>query len=305
MPTPLPTRTRRRKASSAARQQAVLQRLLRKHLAKLTKVLAAELRPAFAILGERAERSFLLHVDDSFEKAEWGRTITERFIYLDAHSGKQIEEAIVLKASDANLVKQIMDDLKLREWSDMHLKQSIQRHWVRTGGSTVEAINKTTDLGVMLPAPAERRVLEKGGTRAGLVDIEKDSRRAILKAIADGRANGEGAKAIAQRLRQYVPAGRYTQLAKVKLPDGSNAGTAYRSRMIARAESKTAQNYSSLLAYQDHPNVEKVQAWDAQIGDEHDPYCEERNQQIFTVEEAMQEDLTQPNCSLSWSPVVE
>lgn len=304
MPTLLPTRTaHRRKASRAARQQAAFQRLLRKHLAKLTDKLAGELTPKFDALGVQAETSFLLHAGDQFEKAE-GPLHLWRVVVTNTDGTKEFTDHRI-KASDAELVRQIERDLNLRKWSDKNLKQSVERHWVRAGKATVDAINQTYDLGVMLPAPEERRLLAEGGRRAGLVDIPGETRSAITKAIADGRANGEGAQAVAQRIRDYVPSGRYTQLAQIPTRDGSNRGSVYRSRLIARAESKTAQNASSLSAYADHPNVNSVQAWDARVGDVHEPECLERDGQIFTIEEAMQEDLTQPNCSLSWSPIVD
>lgn len=289
-----------RKASRRERQAAALQRLLRRQLGKLTETLAVDLAPRFDKLGESAATSFLIHAGDSFPKSDGPDYI---FTYTDPET--KVVESYRVKATDRQLVDQIMRDLNLRDWTDRELKQSIARHWVRTGGSTVDAINRTTKLGVMLSAPAEAKLLAEGGRRAGLVDIEKDTKRAIFKGLNEGRDAGSSTTEVAKTIRQYVPAGRYTQLAKIPTRDGSNRGSVYRSRMIARAESKTAQNTSSLAAYTDHPNVNSVQAWDARVGDEHDPYCEQRDGQIFPLDEAAGEDLTQPNCSLSWSPVVE
>lgn len=181
----------------------------------------------------------------------------------------------------------------------------MERHYIATGRGTAKAINDATGIGVMMNDRIERRLLQHAGRRQGMVDIERETKRAIFKALADGRKEGESTAKIGRRIRQYVPAGRYTQLAKLPLPDGTNKGVAYRADMIARAESKTAQNVASMRLYKEHPNVNKLEAYDTRHGDTHDPACVERDGKVFTFEEAEGEDLTHPNCSLSWGPVVE
>ena len=46
------------------------------------------------------------------------------------------------------------------------------------------------------------------GKRVGLIDIEGDTKKAIFRALAEGRALGEGADPLARRIRNEVTAGQ-------------------------------------------------------------------------------------------------
>ena len=83
------------------------------------------------------------------------------------------------------------------------------RHYMRTVLMTVDSINTTLNLGVNLPRPHGAAVVAQGGTRMGLLDIPRDTRQALFRALGDGREAGEGPAALAQRIREYVPAGRF------------------------------------------------------------------------------------------------
>lgn len=195
-------------------------------------------------------------------------------------------------AADAALVERVLHDLDLRQWSDMNIKEPMERHYVRTGEASVDNVNQTFDLGVSFDEPAERAMLNAGGTRAGLLDVTEDTRAALLRSIEAGREAGLGPPDIARTIRSEVPAGRFT-----------NAGPKYRAELIARAETKTAQNVACRNAYRT-AGVEVLLAFDARIGDDHDPACEQRDGQEYGIAEAESEDLTHPNCSLSWAPVI-
>jgi len=143
-----------------------------------------------------------------------------------------------------------------------------------------------------LDDPVGIRVLEEGGKRMGLVDITEDTRRALFRTFADARELGEGPYDVARRIRQNVPAGRFTK-----------AGARYRSVLIARTETKYAQNFSSLEAAKATETVTHMLAFDAQLGNS-DPDCEERDGMQFTIreaEEAMRNE--HPNGTLNFAPI--
>ena len=157
---------------------------------------------------------------------------------------------------------------------------------------TVGSINTVLNLGVNLPDPVAREIVAAGGRRAGLLDITGDTRRAIFRSLADGRAAGEGPAALGRRIRSQVPSGRFT-----------NAGPRYSAQLIARTETKYAQNVSSLQAYRQSDVVTGLLTFDAQLGDT-DADCEARNGQVYSFEDAERETGREhSNGTLSWGPV--
>ncbi len=222
----------------------------------------------------------------------------------DAFENVTTEADFPTKAASGPIADQVLEQLKTNDWYESQVKRPIHAHYEETAGKTVDTINRVMDLGVMIPDPVAQEIIAQGGTKLGMKDIEEAARDSIVRAIETGREEGQGAKEIARRIRSDVPAGRYTNLAEKTLPDGSNAGSAYRAELIARAESKYAQNASTIEAYKESPNVTALLCFDARIGEEHDPECEERAGKEFSFEDAEAEDLTHPNCSLSWAPVV-
>ena len=156
---------------------------------------------------------------------------------------------------------------------------------------TLNSINTTMQLGVNMPAPVEQRILRTGGKRMGLVDIAEDTKRAIFRALEEGRSLGEGPPALTRRIRDQVPAGRF-----------GNAGPQYRARMIARTETKFAQNASSLEIYKASDVVTGMLAFDNQTGFDDDE-CTLRDGKVFTFDEAESEmSLEHPNGTLSFAP---
>lgn len=250
---------------------------LRRSLVAVERPFARELFKVFGQLGVDASRAYL-----------------------------RLEGSKAVSADDAKLTRAILRELKLSEWSEANLAKPFERHYVRVGKETAKVVEKIyPSLGTGLPRAAERRLLAAGGRRQGMVDITDATKRAIFSTLEDGRNDQLGAKEMARAIRERVPAGRYTQLAKIELADGTNAGQRYRSELIARAESKTAQNLASVEVYRDSPNVTRLEANDARIGDDHLDECIMRDGQIFTLDEAEDQDLNQPNCSLSWTPIVD
>jgi hypothetical protein len=77
-----------------------------------------------------------------------------------------------------------------------------------------------------------------------------------------------------------------------------------RAQVIARTETKYAQNWSSLEAYRQGENITDVLVFDAQLGPT-DEECELLNGQTVGLEEAMAlMESEHPNGTRSFAPVV-
>jgi len=159
--------------------------------------------------------------------------------------------------------------------------------------ATHNTIETTFNLGVMLTDPMERAVIARGGTRRGLIDLTEQTRSAMYDTVAQARAEGLGRDAVARRIRDQVPAGPHYLTSKT------------RAEIIAQAETKYAQNVSSMEVYKASDTVTGIQIFDARRGEIHDPRCIELDGQIMSMEDAGNIEPTQhPNCSRSFAPVV-
>lgn len=162
--------------------------------------------------------------------------------------------------------------------------------YLRVLRTTHASIESVMNLGVNLDDPIERFIVAQGGTRKGLIDFTEQARTSMYDVIAQGRADGIGPQEMARILRERIPAGPRWSSAEV------------RAEIIARTETKFAQNVSSLRIYKAADNVTQVIAFDAQLG-ETDADCEARAGQPFSIEEA-ESIIEHPNGTLSWGPVV-
>lgn len=167
-------------------------------------------------------------------------------------------------------------------------------HYLRVGQQTYDTIETILGLGVNLTDQAEMRIITSGGTRRGLVDLTQQTKDSIYRAIQQAREVGEGPLQVARRIRDQVAAG----------PWGSSE---IRSRVIARTETKFAQNISSLHAYRSADGINALQVVDGQLGpDRSCDICMDRDGMIVSFEEA--ETITHeehPNGTLSWTPVFQ
>ena len=189
-----------------------------------------------------------------------------------------------------------VDQLRLTEWKKDELGPLFENHTARVTQNTLDNVGTVMNIAINVPDPVMRQLIEDGGKRIGLVDIEGDTRTAMFRSLHEGRALGEGAQPLARRIREEVPAGRF-----------SKAGPKYRSLLIARTETKWAQNESSLRAYEGHDDITHVIAYDAQLGaDRSDPDCIARNGREFAIRQARAElGKEHPNGTLSFAPVVK
>ena len=119
----------------------------------------------------------------------------------------------------------------------------------------------------------------------------RQTKAAIFKAITEGRAEGEGAAKLARRIRDIVPAGPW-----------KDAKT--RSMIIARTETKFAQNTATIERAR-AAGVDKFIVFDARLGDT-DEECEALDGTIVSADEAEALALSEhPNGTRSFTPHFE
>ncbi len=162
-------------------------------------------------------------------------------------------------------------------------------HYLRVGKETFNTIKSITGLAVNLTDPVETRLVQEGGTRKGLLDLKKNTKDAVFKALAESREAGAGPYEAAQKIKDCVSAGPWSS-------------SKIRAKMIARTETKYCQNISSLEAYK-QAGVSRVEIVDGQLSTSCE-MCIERNGQIITIAEAYALD-EHPNGTLSYTPVIE
>jgi HK97 family phage portal protein len=162
-------------------------------------------------------------------------------------------------------------------------------HFLRVARETFDTIQVITGMGVALTDANEARIMERGGTRKGLLDIKGDTKKAIMQALGEARELGEGPYKAAMRIREYVGKGKWSS-AKI------------RADVIARTETKYAQNVSSLDAYKS-AGCSRVEIVDGQLPTS-DEECIARNGQVMDINEAYNLE-EHPNGTLSWTPIIE
>ena len=186
------------------------------------------------------------------------------------------------------LVAQILEKLGIAKWTG-ELRRAYEAQYLEVAKAMSEAAERA-GLGASLPDPVARSIVAAGGRRAGIVDIEGQSRKAMFTALAEGRAEGEGAQALADRIAGYVEGGHW-----------QSAET--RARIIARTETKYAQNISTIERAK-AGGVEQFIIFDGRLGpgrslDSHIA----RNGSIVTAAEADALAAAEhPNGTLSFAP---
>lgn len=261
-------------AKTLAEQDRRLMLALRRQEATLTAGFATDLEAAFNELGREAAAAYMA------QKA-----------LVHAGNGKGSDPT----SDERDLVLRIMSVAAVERFSQDRLAGVYNTWYARIGEGAYESVSLRlgVDMAFNLEDPVARQVVAEGGRRLGLADISGETRGALYRALTDGREAGDGAAALARRIQQYVPEGRF-----------ANAGARYRATLIARTETKHAQNVSAIAAYRESNVVTGLRAVDAQLGDT-DLDCELRDGRVFSFEDAEAEMAGEhPNGTLSWSPVV-
>jgi hypothetical protein len=202
----------------------------------------------------------------------------------DAKGGVVMES----KADVQKRINQIVAAMRIDIWMEKTIKPMFEQFHKREAELTVQILNRF-DLDVSLRDKLEEKILKRGGTRAGLLDISGDTKTAIFRAIEEGRELGLNPRDTAKLFEDHVPAGRFT-----------NAGSSYRAKLIARTEVLEGQRRSSIDLYRTSPVVKNVVAFDG----DNDEECAARNGQVFTFDEAeIEADEEHPNGTLAFGPV--
>ena len=263
-------------ASEAAMQRGVayarrLERQAGGHESVFEKVLAT----FFGKLGKAAhdEALPLLEQDPTLKAAKAGNGQTRR------------------EKADELLIAMILEKLGILRW-DADLRQAYEAHYAQVGQSVSEAASEA-GLGTSLPDVVARSIVAAGGRRAGLIDLDGQSRDALFKALAQGRAEGEGATQLANRIADMVEA-------------GPNDTSQTRARRIARTETKYAQNISTIERAR-AAGITSLIIYDGRLGPGRSvPSHIARNGSIATIAEALtMADEEHPNGTLSFAPNFE
>jgi len=237
-------------------------------------------------LGMALTSRFTADLEKDFR--DLGREVAQ--IFEDTVTEEQLKNR---KASDEVIAEQVIRAFGPEEWKKNRLKSTYETNFRRIHDQTIAKLAQVLEMNFNLPDEVGRRLIARGGTQAMLYDVLQQTREAVIRVLAEARSEGLGPIAAARRIREQVPAGRFV-----------NAGPKYRAELIARTETKFAQNRSSLEAYKAADTITAVVAFDARLGDS-DPDCEARDGQTFTFEQAELEMAQEhPNGTLSFAPVV-
>ncbi len=185
----------------------------------------------FADLGDRAAEAALPFLEESFKQ---------------------------LAPEDAIMAAQIQEGMAMAEILPV-FAAVYEAHYLLTAEESTAKAMETIGLATGIPDDVGRAIQATGGTRAGLVDLGGQTRKALFAAIEEGRAAGEGADALARRIKSMVGAGPW------KSPE-------IRARVIARTETKHAQRMSAVIMGKDQ-GVTEFRVFDARLGLT-DPECE-------------------------------
>jgi len=230
----------------------------------LSTIWAKELTRDFKRLGREARKA-------------WQKIVEEQGIDLAKQSA---ETKVDLDNLYAEL---IAEQIKTTDYAQY------QHHFIRVGKTTYDTIESVLGLGINMSAPAESVIASAGGTKRGLLDLDKQTKEAVHKAIAEARAAGEGALKAGMNIETFVAAGPWST------PE-------IRGAVIGRTETKFAQNLSSLQAYK-AGGFDNVTIVDGQIDTSCD-MCIARDETVMLLDEAFGL-YEHPNGTLSWTPVME
>ncbi|PHQ63542.1 MAG: portal protein [Sphingobium sp.] len=211
LPAPKGAKTERRASQAAYQRGQAFALMTQRSGDRLQKAFEQPLKGLFKGLGEAAGEAAL--------------PMLER----DATLPK--ERALREEKADDALIEMILEKLGIEAWTT-DLRNAYQAQYLEVAKTIAEA-GERAGLGASLPDIVARSIIAAGGRRAGLIDLAGQSRTALFDALAEGRAAGEGAQQLANRIVHEVEGGPWR-----------SAET--RARVIARTETKYAQNISTI-----------------------------------------------------------
>lgn len=244
---------------------------------------------------ERGERfALMLRIEERAHREAFSAALLPLFEGWGDAAGRVAGDVLrnraekALETKESELVQQIIDLLNLEAW-EQGLSSRYQAQYLAIARKTAAALEQS-GFGTDLPDPVARQILAAGGTRAGLIDIDAQTRQAIFDALAEGRAQGEGVQALANRIANQVEGGHW-----------DSAET--RARVIARTETKHAQNISTLEAGA-AAGVREYVIFDGRFGEPRSELSHiARDGKIVSAADArIMADNMRPNCTLSFAP---
>jgi hypothetical protein len=255
-----------------------------KQVKQLAKVLHKQEKTAIKSWEPSLTRSFV----------SFGKRIAERFSQTAVRRGAKYYRDGELKDNPPPVWDDIAVESMVVAWANRDfsvIANSYGGQYLDVARSTFEALDTIMGLGVNMTDYMQSAILKTAGKRMGLLDLHQQTKDAMFKALEEARAEGLGANAMADIIARTVAAGPWTT------PE-------IRAQVIARTETKYAQNYSSLEAMRSNDNVTDVLVFDAQLGPT-DEECELLNGQTVGLEDAMRlMESEHPNGTRSFAPVV-
>ena len=193
-----------------------------------------------------------------------------------------------LSGADQVLVEQILA-LTDTAAAQVTLQTTLEEGYLVVANDVSGAVGQALGVAFELDDVATRNVLRAGGLRAGLVDLDQQTREAIFESLAAGRERGLTADNLARFIADDVEGGTW-------------GSAAVRARVIARTEGANAANVSTLEAARSMPETEHVQIFDNRTGT-NDELCVAADTRVVTIDEAEAMGLAHPNCTRSFVPV--
>lgn len=258
-----------------ALQRKIINQFARQR-ATLSKKFAVEIEGVLAYMGTLAEKGFVR--------------------YQDLYQGWQPEAQESFKEAapehDADLVRKIMAFLDITGAIAPILKKKYEAFYQEVFRETHNTVSTSIGLAFGTPDALARKVISEGGKRAGLLDLTADTKHRMFQIIKDGRADGLGPDALARLFRDEIPAGPWSS-------------TQIRADIIAKTETKFAQNVSAIDNYKASGVITGLMAYDNLIGYD-DEDCMARDGQVFSFDDAELETADEhPNGTLTWAPYTE
>ena len=164
-------------------------------------------------------------------------------------------------------------------------------HYLGVSKMAFKEIETAVGVAVSLDDPLQQKILDAGGRRLGLVDLEKSTKKRLFREISEGRELEEGVGQIIKRIKDKVPAGRW------RSPE-------VRSKVIARTETLNAQRVSLLEGYRSSGGVSRVVVVDDLLGygDDDCTYWNGREVSLSEAEDLVQDE--HPNGTRSFVPII-
>ena len=203
----------------------------------------------------------------------------------------------VQKASAPNvrkIVQRVLAAMSIRGWIAHRLTPILRNHAARVTADTQRTLRTEIQLEVHIADEQAQVIAAKAGAHLRMADIDAQVRASITQAIEQSFAAGENPITTARKIRELVPAGRFV-----------NAGSKYRSQLIARNETQVLQREATLAAYRSNPNIEAVQLQDGIYGPPRsDSACIARDGDVVPIAQADSVHPYHIACTLGFLPVV-